>query len=407
MSNFIHRPLCWSSHSRLAFCFALFLLCTLAACGGGGNNNKSPQGGAATAPVKATTQAQPTTTATPAGIQLGPQPCPPAVAQPSYWDPIIPTQPGINAVESVSCGYLMGQPALQALVTVRSQGTGAMLDVHVYNHITSPAPDEIFKLDGLYKGSAKISYYNTVLTAQVDLNSSLNKGQSGAALQPDLFREFKWSDGAGTLVPVSFPGIFPDLTRYQAENDQQQVNQGQDGWKLDAAKVASQLTITLLQWPATVTATLVSGGGQHDVDAVVNVKTPTTPAGMVQVTLSRLEGNTNGGIWIATSVTSPALAITTPSARNILTSPVTVTGRGSAFEGVIGKVIVLDHLYNAVGQAQAKGAIGNGTTTFSTTVSYTTSFKNGPQEGLLALYSYSNANGLINGAIIVKELLAA
>src|SRR5258705_3473346 len=37
---------------------------------------------------------------------------------------------------------------------------------------------------------------------------------------PIFFREFKWSGGANTFVQVTFPGIFPDLTRYQAEADQ-------------------------------------------------------------------------------------------------------------------------------------------------------------------------------------------
>ncbi len=171
MTHFTH----WQRQSylyRFALCFALLLLCTLAACDGSNSSNKSTQSGSATpkaATATALAQLIPTTTPT---IQLGPQPCPPAIAQPAYWNPLVPTQSGINAVESVTCGYLMGLPTLQALVTVRSQGTGAMLDVHVYNQITSPAPTQIFKLDGLYKGSAKISNYNTVLTAQVDLNSS-------------------------------------------------------------------------------------------------------------------------------------------------------------------------------------------------------------------------------------------
>jgi hypothetical protein len=36
----------------------------------------------------------------------------------------------------------------------------------------------------------------------------------------DLFREFDWSAEEGTLVQTAFPGLFPDLTRYQASRSE-------------------------------------------------------------------------------------------------------------------------------------------------------------------------------------------
>jgi len=386
------------------FCLLLFLLLALSACSGGGSNGNggspTPKPGKGTPAANAT----PSVTATP-GIALGAQPCPDAVKSPSHWTAIVQPPTGAQ-VESVTCGNLMGTPTLQALVTVRAQGTGALLDVYVYNHITDPDPTAIFKLQGLYKGEAKISGYNTVMTAEVDQASSVNKNvTANASLTVDLFREFKWSDGAGTLVPVTFPGLYPDLTRFQAEADQAKVNQGQDAWKLDAAQTAKSLAVNLLKWSDNAQTTIVSGGGKNDVDAVVNVKNAGTPAGTITVSLSRLEGNANGGIWEATSVTSNGMSITSPQSRDLLSSPVTVSGTGSAFEGVIGKVVVLDHLYTTIGQASAKGATGMGNTTFSTPVTFTSTFQNGNEEGILALYSYSNANGAIAGAVMMKELL--
>jgi len=384
----------------------LFIVLALAACSGPGGSS----GSASTPTASSTTtvgKATVTPTTTPQ-IQLGKQTCPDAVKAPSHWDAIIPTQANVNKVESVLCGNLVGNPSLQALVTVRANGTGAVLDVYVYNHITDPNPAQIFKLQNLYKGDARISGYNTVLTAEVDQASSVNKNSiSNAALVQDLFREFKWSDGAGTLVPVTFPGIFPDLTRYQAETAQQEVNQGHQPWRLSATQTAQALATStnLLKWNANSPATIVSGGGQHDVDAVVNVKNTNVVSGSIIVTLSRLEGNSNGGIWEATSVTSKGMSITSPQERNRLSSPTAVTGSGNAFEGVIGRVFVLDHLYADIGHADAKGATGNGNTTFSTNVNYTSTFKNGSEEGVLVLYSYSNADSSISGAVMVKEML--
>ncbi len=383
--------------------FVLLLTFTLAACGGSSNSV-----GGATPPTQATKPGGGTTATASPVVGLGPRPCPDAVKAPAHWDAIIPTQNGVTQVENVTCGNLIGTTALQALVTVRYQGTGQNLDVYVYSDITGPNPTQLFKLQNLYKGNVKISGYNTVLTSEVDQNSSINTGKSNAELTPDLFREFKWSDGAGTLVPVSFPGMYPDLTRYQAENDQAQVNQGQDPWKLNAAQVANHMAADphLLNWPSNAPTAVVSGGGSSDSDAVVTVKNPEPVGNTIKVSLQRLEGNTNGGIWEVVSVTADGMSITSPQSRDRLTSPVTVTGTGHAFEAVIGTVAVLDHLYTDIGHASARGATGNGNTTFSTNVSYTSTFKGGSQEGIVVLFAANNASSGPAAMVMVKELLS-
>ncbi len=380
------------------------LVVLLSACGGSSNS-----GGTTPTPTSSATPGSggggsitPMPSVSP-GIQLGPQPCPPAVKDPAHWDALIPTQANVSKVENVICGYLTGKPALQALITVRYSGTGSLLDVYVYDGITAPSPVQLFKLTGLYKGNAKISNYNTVITAEVDLNSSINKGKPDAQLSQDLFREF----ATGTFARVSFPGIYPDLTRYQAEQDQARVNQGQDGWKLDATQVAAHFAGDphLLKWanPAT---TLVSGGGPHDAEAVVNVKESSSPGGTgVTLTMQRLEGNTNGGIWEIVTVAADGMSITTPKNRDMLISPATVSGTGNAFEGVIGPVMILDHTYTSIGHATAMGT-GNGPTSFSVNVPFTPTFKNGAQDGIVALYAVNNANGSYAAAVMVKELLA-
>ncbi|MDQ2906993.1 MAG: Gmad2 immunoglobulin-like domain-containing protein [Chloroflexota bacterium] len=297
---------------------------------------------------------------------------------------------------------------MQALVTVVYDGTGHILDVHVFNNITAPAPTEIFKLLGLYAGDAKISAYNTILSAEVDNNSAINKNKPNAGLQRDLFREFKWSDQLTTLVPVAFPAFFPDLTRYQAELDQGQVNQGQQAWKLSATQTAQMFAASdhFLKWGSAAAATIVSGGGAHDVSAVVSVKSGhPVGGGSAQISMSRLEGNTNGGIWEITSVTSNGMSIGAPTTGGLQSSPVTISGAGNAFEGKIGTVTVLDHLYNDIGHSDANGASGNGHTTFSSNVTYHSDFQGGSQEGVIVLVSFSQANGAIAGMVTVKVLL--
>lgn len=363
-----------------------------------------------TAPVATATLAPaPTATATtapPPGVVLGPQACPSSVAASAHWLPIIqPYSAGLPlTVEQVSCASMTGTPSLQTLVTARN--ADQTLDLYVFTDITRASPTLIFQLSGLAKGQAKISGYSTLMTAEVDPLSSANVGKAATATSADLFREFKWSAASGAMAQTVFPGIFPDLTRYQAENDQAAVNQGHQPWKLSATQVATALAASLLQWPATTsTAALLSGGGPHDVSAKVEVTSGLAGTNPITVTLSRLEGNTNGGIWEATSVASDGLAITRPAPLSQVRSPVTVTGSGPAFEGQIGQVSLLDHLYTALGQVNATGVNGMGQATFATTLSFQSTYPAGIQEGVLVLSATSQANGSVARAVMEKVLI--
>jgi hypothetical protein len=69
-------------------------------------------------------------------------------------------------------------------------------------------------------------------------------------------------------------------------------------------------------------------------------------------------------------------------------------------------VYVLDHRYTDIGHAKGVPA-SNGKTTFTATIPYSATFHGGAQEGLLAYYSYSQADGAISGAVIQKVLVGA
>ncbi len=391
----------WQRNNGFIALGLLFLLAfSLAACGNNGSSKPSSTAGAGTSPLG-------TSSSTPL-IKLGAQLCPDKVKDPAHWTPIIPTHLPDARVERVSCGNLLNNPSLQALVTVRNPGRDRLLDVYVYTNITSAHPTPLFKLQGLNRGAAKISLYNTVSTAEVDLHSSLNTGQPPAKLTLDLFREFRGFDTADTFVQVSFPGMFPDLTRWQAEADQEKVNHGQDSWKLDAVKTAQRFAEKFLQ--AGGTTTLVSGGSPHDLDARVNLAFPSPGGGgpplITRVTLSRLEGNATG-IWEVTAMEADWLFISSPQSgpTTRISNPVTVTGFGPQFEAQIGVVWVLDHLYNKIGQGFAMAPGGTSPpTNFSVTFPYTSSFQTGAQEGMVELLHAGGAS-FDFGAVLVKVLV--
>src|SRR6266705_2925292 len=89
----------------------------------------------------------------------------------------------------------------------------------ISTNINAVSPAQIFHTFGLVKGQAKITGYNSILTAQADELSALNTGKPVSAMTADLFREFKWSVSAITLLQTVFPGSFHDLTQYQADGD--------------------------------------------------------------------------------------------------------------------------------------------------------------------------------------------
>ena len=417
--------------SSLLVCLLLFLL---SACGNGGGgtagstggntrptpsgNTPSPTATSTSAPAPADTPSTATTPGTdtltsPPGVVLGVQPCPDAVKDRGYWVSIIHPLTG-DHVETVSCANLMGTPTLQALVTVRNEGSGAFLDVYVFNNITSAPPSMIFQLMHLERADAKISGYNTVLTGECDELSSVNKGVQGdAQLKQDLYREFKWSAHDNAFAPVAFPGLFPDLTRFEAESDQAQVKSGQTPWKLNPVMTAQAMAATLLKWNPNAPATLTKGGGANDVKAEVMVQNPATAGSTIKVTMYRLESKTPNGIWEVTEVENAGVDITAPDDQTYITSPATIQGTSNVATGKLGRLIILDHTFANIGQADVMATTSNGNTTFTVPVTYMSTATNGTisksptEEGVVALYTYNPTDDSIATVVMVKVLIYA
>jgi hypothetical protein len=351
------------------------------------------------------TVGQRNTVVTATGIQLGPQPCPAAVQSSAHWETIVGTS-ATQKVEGVLCGYLMGVPTLQAVVKVRDGGTDSLLYIDVYANITSKNPSRIFLLNGLPNGDVSISNYNTLLTREIDQKSSLLAGVPSTQVQQDLYREFRWLDSAGTLVQIAFPGLYPDLTRYQAEFEQREVNAGQgyQQWRLSAVTTAQNFAEFVLGWDPNTPTTVLSGGGTHDARAIILVKNASAGNATIKLSLSRLELNTNGGIWEVTDVATQGIAIASPHNAQQLTSPIQVKGVDTAFAGKPTSIMVFDHDRTEIGQTTVTQANGTGKTNLATSISFSSSFPGETQEGIIALYAYTG-NHVIAGAAMVKALL--
>jgi hypothetical protein len=311
-------------------------------------------------------------------------------------------------VEGVLCGYLMGVPSLQAVVKVRYGGTDGLLDINVYTNIMSTHPSRIFHLQGLPHGYVSISNYNTLLTGEIELKPSQLAGAPFTQVQQDLYREFKWSDSAGTLVQIAFPGLYPDLTRYQAEFEQREVNtsQGFQQWRLSAITTAQHFAEFVLGWDSNAPTTILSGGTTHDAKAFILVKNPLAGSITIKLSLSRLELNTNGGIWEVTNVTTNGMTIASPQDAQQLTSPVKVIAAETAFAGKPTTIKVFDHDLTEIGQVDVNQSSRIGKSNISKRISFSSSFQGETQEGIIALYAYTG-NHVIAGVVMVKVLLSA
>jgi hypothetical protein len=154
-------------------------------------------------------------------------------------------------------------------------------------------------------------------------------------------------------------------------------------------------------WNPDAPTTVVSGGGAHDVMAVILVKNPSAVNETIRVSLSRLELNTNGGIWEVTSIETPGMSITSPQSVEYLTSPVTVIGSKGAFAGKMTTIVVLDHDRTDIGHV----TLTTGQSSFTTSIPYAASLRGTTQEGIVALYA-SLGNGAIAATVMVKVLLS-
>ena len=123
------------------------------------------------------------------------------------------------------------------------------------------------------------------------------------------------------------------------------------------------------------------------------------------VTLSRLEGNMHN-MWVATALEQGSPLLTSIQARCLVVSPVKLAGTGSAFEGDIGEAYILDHQYTIVGHAHlVSQGVGMGEGPYSVLVNYNTSFKRGPQEGVVEVQHTSPVGFGPSAVVLVKVLL--
>jgi hypothetical protein len=317
------------------------------------------------------------------------------------WDSLVGTHTNVNKVQKVTCGYVEGNGLLQAMVNVRYFTPDAKLDMYVYDNL-SGTPAQRFRVQGLIDGDTNISPSGTITTAEIGVN-----GLSNAV--PDLFKEYKWN--GSTFAQILFPGLYPDITHYQAEKSQalyvsQGGASGNESWRTSGVVVAEHLAFSIFHW-SNVTKTVLKNNLVDPI--IVQVINNGTGGGGFNATLYHLDGVSTNILEI-TSVTSTngSISLNSPASGTQVSSPVNVQGNYVASGSILGRVVVYDNTYVTVGDTGAlHSSLTTGSGSFSVAMHYTLN-AHGMQEGVIAFLSTTQNNtAFINQAVMMKVFLSA
>jgi hypothetical protein len=316
------------------------------------------------------------------------------------WDSLVGTHTNVNKVQKVTCGYLEGNGLLQALVNVRYYTPDAKLDFYVYDNL-SGTPTQRFKVQGLIDGDTNIGPTGTITTAEIGIG-----GLSSSV--PDLFKEYKWN--GTTFGQILFPGLYPDVTHYQAENSQALYIKiggasGKESWRTSGDLVAEHLALSVFRW-SNVTKTVVKNNLVGPI--IVQVINNGTGGGGFNATLYHLDGVSTNILEI-TNVASinGSVSLSSPTSGTQISSPVSAQGNYVASGSTLGRVVVYDNTYFTVGDTGAlHSSVTSGSGSFSVAIHYTLNAR-GVQEGVIAFFSTTQNNtAFINQAVMMKVFLS-
>src|SRR5260221_6255217 len=393
----------WSHNGRLpsiGMLAALMLL--LSACNLLGTPSQT--GGSGTPVLTSITPTQlPSPTPSPTLTTITLQvvgPCPSNLA--NSWDHVVGTKPGVAKVQKVMCGSLEGSGSLDALVIARYYTPDYKMDFFVYDNLTG-TPNRRFAVQGLVQGDAQISAAGTIITSQLISN---------VAIPPNVCEEYQWNAATASFAQMLFPGLYADVTRYQAERAQFVANtyaaQGKTPWQDSANSVVNKLASDIFHWTLTTTKTVTFN---PPTNTYIVQETNTGPGGGGFVaTLFHLDNVTTNIFEISKIAPLDAgTRISSPAPGVQLSSPVSVSGTSYQASGsVLGEVMIYDDTYTIVGNSGAiPSPASGGYVNFTQSVSYHLNAP-GLQEGVVAfLGTNQNNTSLSNQVAMVKVFFSA
>jgi len=382
-----HASMAISSTGLLLCCMLLLLsACSLfptPSQGAGANDFPT-----STPTTASTLTATPTPAFKPTPITLQVANCP---ALSVNWDSLVGTKANVNKVQQVTCGNLEQNGALTALVVARYYTQDAKMDCYVYDNLTG-TPVKRFSALGLVQGRASISPANTLMIAENASNDPLG---------PNVFKEYQWNAGTATFQQILFPGIYPDVTHYQAEQSEALASStnttiaGANAWRLNGGEVVHRLAGTLFHWTNVSSQNIAYNNAKQAY--IVQVTNLGTGGGGFVATLFRLDGNINNVFEVSQIVPLDSGTRVSSPANNVqVGNPVTVSGVSVAGGSILGHVVLYDDSFTIIGDSgPIHSPASSGYVDFSQSVHYKLN-GSGVQEGVIAFYSTNQNNIAFN-----------
>jgi hypothetical protein len=286
---------------------------------------------------------------------------------------------------------------------VRYYTPDGRLDYYVYDNL-SATPHRIDAVQDLLNGDAQISPAGTIMTAE--------SGAGDPVLgQRDVFKEYSWNGAA--FGQILFPGIYPDMTYYQAEQDQSRLSaelaagDKRDAWKATFSGVANELARQIFHWTSTHFSTIQFSN--HNGSYIGSVTNLGPGGGGFVASMFHLDNN-GGNIFIIKQVSSldGGTTLSSPADGVQLNSPIGISGSALAAGGILGRVVIYSDTFIAFGDSGDIPSPGSGGyVNFSRSVPYRLNSA-GTQEGLVAFYATTQNNVFLsNQVVMVKVFLSA
>jgi hypothetical protein len=291
-----------------------------------------------------------------------------------------------------------------ALVPVTHNGPQHLLDIYVYGCTSRrkghPELIQLFKQQGLIQGTAVITPANTLSISTPDptlMGTNTTTAPLQQTLQQDINREYGWHNG--TFEQITFPGLFPAISRIEAEALQDQADQQQNILWSDPLKTTLQMAKELFHWSSTnITVSLQD---QSATTAHV-LLVQHTPYFKVAVALQRLIEPGADGLWFVTQAQTAGITLDQARLQAPIASPATIQGTITPVPGET-TVTLFDHTLTPIPLLNSPTVAIQSNGAFRASFTFTNNVPDQP--GLLLIEHPAPANSSAAGQLLLSSVL--